>query len=176
MTPLIASRDPSFPRYWFATVDPECRADVSVNEVGDFIETVLADPRGWIAHGYQFFRLSAKRGSALRMDRSNETSVFHIQVSTKAKIKDTCGFSDLSCADLSRNVIYINKDRWRDGAKASGLDLFGYRQYVIQHEVGHLLGRDHSKCPCVGCPRPIMVQATIANDQCTPNPWPLATD
>jgi hypothetical protein len=69
----------------------------------------------------------------------------------------------------------INVDRWSNGAAAYGTDLTGYRQYLLNHEVGHALGRRHARCPTSGAPEPVMVQQTISLDGCTPNPWSQVT-
>ena len=65
--------------------------------------------------------------------------------------------------------MHINEQRWRHGAKRSGQTLDGYRQYVISHEMGHILGRDHVKCPVPGQPAPIMMQQTLGLHGCLPN-------
>ncbi len=180
MSRVIATRDKSFSRYWYVTVDTDCKGSVDRSEVAALIATILTDSKGWRSHGYEFIQLSHLSGSAMRKDRNNWNRVFHIRVSLDRTISHECGFSGLSCADMSINVIYINLDRWLHGASASGLALLPYRYYLVQHEIGHLLGRHHVACDCDSvtneCIRPIMVQATVAKDSCSPNMWPLANE
>jgi hypothetical protein len=45
---------------------------------------------------------------------------------------------------------------------------------MVNHEVGHVLGRGHAFCPAAGAPAPVMVQQTKGVAPCRPNPWPLA--
>jgi hypothetical protein len=78
-----------------------------------------------------------------------------------------------SCRATGR--VIINLDRWRLSARpylAAGVPLTTYRQYVINHEVGHELGRSHQGCPKRGGPAPVMVQQTLTLRGCTPYAWP----
>lgn len=78
-----------------------------------------------------------------------------------------------SCFDGDRAV--LNADRWRNGAATYGTDVASYRQYLVNHEVGHALGNRHTRCPAPDMPAPVMVQQTISLDGCARNPWPATT-
>jgi hypothetical protein len=78
--------------------------------------------------------------------------------------------SRYSCAQGNRAV--LNFRRWRHGA-SSYASLDRYRSYMINHEVGHLLGRAHAACPAPGMRAPVMLQQTKGVAPCRPNPWPL---
>ena len=103
----------------------------------------------------------------------NDNIDFNIMFVSDSYIKRTCNFSGLSCADTKYNKIYINVDRWRKGSRLSKLSLDDYRVYVINHEVGHILGRQHVKPGNSGTKVPVMVQQTLGIGNCKPNPWPL---
>ena len=47
-----------------------------------------------------------------------------------------------------------------------------YRIYLINHEVGHILGMEHDK-PIKNRKVPVMVQQTLSIGLANPNPWPL---
>ena len=52
-----------------------------------------------------------------------------------------------SCGMYGRAV--LNLLRWRYGAPAFHGDMTKYRRYLVNHEVGHLLGHSHV-VPCLG--------------------------
>jgi len=116
----------------------------------------LNDPDGWALFGYFFEEDSADYSVIIRL-------------STPKTIGTICKDSNLSCATLGGSDMYINSDRWFHGAPKSKLSLDNYRQYIVSHEIGHILGFDHQKCPCKGCPAPIMMQQTLGIGQCRPN-------
>ena len=82
---------------------------------------------------------------------------------------DTAGI--FSCGAGSTAV--INRMRWHRGADAWSGDLAGYRQYVVNHEVGHTLGHGHVGCPGRGQLAPVMMQQTKGIGACRKSPWPF---
>jgi Protein of unknown function (DUF3152) len=116
----------------------------------------LNSPDGWTQHGYTF-------------EHSESPDVL-IRLSSFKTIHESCGFSKkLSCAELNGKKMWLNADRWFKGARASKHDLENYRQYMVSHEMGHILGKEHTKCPCKGCHAPIMLQQTLGIGQCISN-------
>ena len=117
----------------------------------------LNDPDGWGKHGYFFEPV---------LDRE-DTSIRLVMPQT---IFEKCGLPDnLSCAELGGRFMYLNASRWFGGSKESKLSLGDYRQYMVNHEIGHILGFDHKKCPCPGCKAPIMLQQTLGLQGCIPD-------
>lgn len=86
--------------------------------------------------------------------------------------------------------MFINEARWVRGAVPFEGDVGSYRQYVINHEVGHAIGYlRHEPCDQQGGLAPVMMQQTFStsNDDaakfdpdfvkadgktCRFNPWP----
>jgi hypothetical protein len=117
----------------------------------------LNDPDGWATYGY-FFEPVEHNESVL------------IRLSSPSTIKNVCGLPDnLSCAEMGGRYMYLNSNRWFYGSKESQLSLAQYRQYMVSHEIGHILGNGHKKCPCKGCDAPIMMQQTLGIGECRPN-------
>jgi hypothetical protein len=70
------------------------------------------------------------------------------------------------------DLVVINARRWAYGIEAYGDDLAAYRQYVVNHEMGHSIGFGHVGCPGPGEAAPVMLQQTYGLQGCRPNPWP----
>jgi hypothetical protein len=120
------------------------------------VQIYLADPHGWESRGYMF--VYSPKGDV------------HIALSSPATLaKSGCYDGRLSCAEVGGKHMKINADRWIHGSVKSKLGLEDYRQYVISHEMGHILGHDHVKCTKKGAPAPIMMQQTLGIGDCVPN-------
>jgi len=118
---------------------------------------LLNSPDGWSQDGYAFEPV----------ERDPEIL---IRLCLPATIKKECGIrSDLSCAVLGGRNIWLNSDRWFHGSRKSKLDLENYRQYMVSHEMGHILGKEHSDCPGKGHLAPIMMQQTLGIKNCNRN-------
>ena len=71
-----------------------------------------------------------------------------------------------------RDRAVINLARWATAVPDYHGDIATYRQYVVNHEVGHALGNGHEPCPGPGQIAPVMLQQTLSLDGCVKNAWP----
>lgn len=143
------------------TVLVEHGSGIDPNEFAAAVEAILDDTRSWRASGRLHF---------VRV----ESGGFPLYFATPQTVDrlcaplDTEGFT--SCSINGRVV--INADRWLTGSPYFTGSLGEYRQYLINHEVGHRIGFRHNPCSGSG-QAPVMYQQTLGMGGCTPGPWPL---
>ncbi|TQN41581.1 uncharacterized protein DUF3152 [Blastococcus colisei] len=132
------------------------------------VEATLADPRSWGSEGRMSFqRVGAAEAAAGQFD-------FRVSLVTPGSMETYCpgvgtgGYT--SCRYGDRAV--INLARWATAVPHYDGDIATYRQYVVNHEVGHVLGNGHVDCPGAGLPAPVMVQQTLSLGGCVKNAWP----
>ncbi|MBU2664886.1 DUF3152 domain-containing protein [Actinoplanes bogorensis] len=127
------------------------------------VGTILSDPRGWTAGGqWRFERVGP-----------GEPSDFTLYLATPGTRGELCGdLSDgyTSCRNGAKVV--LNVARWTGGVPGYQGKLGTYRQYMVNHEVGHRLGHGHELCPAPGALAPVMLQQTLGLHGCRPNAWP----
>ncbi|MCF8571179.1 DUF3152 domain-containing protein [Gordonia sp. HY002] len=147
------------------------------------VDTTLANKRSWIGDGKVSFR---------RVDRGDPD--LRITLASTGTARELCGYQiklETSCFYPPEARVTLNEARWVRGAAVFAGDDMTYRQYLINHEVGHGIGyEDHRPCEENGALAPIMMQQTFgtANSEilaldpemkadrslvCKPNAWPF---
>ncbi|MGY1652066.1 DUF3152 domain-containing protein [Geodermatophilus sp. SYSU D01119] len=131
------------------------------------VEATLGDPRSWGSGGRMSFQ---------RVDTTDVGSYdFRVSLVSPGSMERYCpgvgtgGYT--SCRYGERAV--INLARWETAVPDYQGDIATYRQYVVNHEVGHALGNGHQPCPGPGQLAPVMQQQTLGLEGCTKNAWPF---
>ncbi|MEV8503813.1 DUF3152 domain-containing protein [Actinoplanes sp. NPDC051475] len=140
--------------------------DITGISPGTFAGTVqatLADPRGWTAGGERSFRRVEGR-------QPYDFTIYLVTPGTRDDLCQDVPDGYTSCRNGDKVV--LNVARWVKGVPGYGAPLSVYRQYMVNHEVGHRLGNGHERCPGQGRPAPIMQQQTLGLHGCKANPWP----
>ncbi|OEU86292.1 hypothetical protein AN215_23670 [Streptomyces abyssalis] len=155
-------------------VDVEKGLPLDSGLFAEAVQKTLNDKRSWARGGERSFERVAKGDVdfVITLASSPTTDVWC------AKSGLDTSEQNVSCDSASTDRIMINAYRWAQGSKTFGDDrILGYRQMLINHEVGHRIGKDHVGCPKDGDLAPVMMQQTksLTTDgaKCRPNPWPF---
>jgi hypothetical protein len=127
------------------------------------VEWVLRDARSWVGGGRYTFERVSDDSHGLRIILASPDTV-------DALCRPLRTGGKFSCKTVNRVV--LNAWRWVDGAASFSGDIVNYRRYLVNHEVGHFLGKRHASCLDRGGPAPVMMQQTKSAGDCLPNGWP----
>ena len=153
------------------------------------VTETLANPKSWTrTPQFAFTRVD---------DVSQGEPDFRVSLTSPMTVREGCGYDiplEASCfnpAYLDQQPrVFVNEARWVRGAVPFQGDIGSYRQYLVNHEVGHAVGyQRHEPCAENGALAPVMMQQTFStnNDDdarfdpesvkpdgksCRFNPWP----
>jgi len=139
-------------------------ADPATADFETVVRATLADTRGWRQGGFD-----------IREDRAAE---FTVVLAEPDDAQQMCRPMDVYSRYSCQNgpLVVINADRWRTATPEWTADLASYREMLVNHEFGHLLGRRHVPCGPAGTPAPVMCQQSTELRGALPNPWPLPAE
>lgn len=127
------------------------------------VETTLTDARGWQRARFRIVR--------------RDGAEYRVILAEPAEAQELCKPYDVYMKYSCQNgpLVVLNAERWRDATPQWTGDLATYRQMLVNHEFGHLLGQHHPRdhCPVRGRPAALMSQQSTELNGCLPNPWPL---
>jgi hypothetical protein len=149
-------------------VEVEDGIEVDGPSFAEAVTQTLGDPRSWGADGRMSFQwVGAAAATVGQFD-------FRVALVSPGSMERYCpgvgtgGYT--SCRYGDRAV--INLARWATAVPHYDGDIATYRQYVVNHEVGHALGNGHVDCPGPGQLAPVMLQQTLDLEGCVKNAWP----
>ena len=116
--------------------------EVTSEQLGDQSIAILNADNGWGRAGFTFVADSA---SNLRVVLAEGPQVDALCLPLETYGKVSC---------QNGPVVALNADRWRLAGDDWDSTLEAYRVYLVNHEVGHLLGAYHTGCPKAGEPAP----------------------
>ncbi|MBQ1106497.1 DUF3152 domain-containing protein [Streptomyces sp. 404i] len=146
-------------------VEVEDGTGVDPDRAAEEIAAVLAHPRGWSHGGEHTFRQVADGPAGLV-----------IKIATPATTDRICGEyglktrGEVNCRGGEK--VMVNLKRWQLGSPQFDGPVSEYRALIVNHEVGHWLGRGHETCPGKGRPAPAMMQQIDGLKGCVANAWP----
>ncbi len=144
-------------------VEVEEGLPVDSRAVADFVLDTLNDPRSWGSGGAMTFARTAGRDADIRVVLASPVTSAQLCAPLITRGTLSCGVG---------NHAILTYYRWVFGTPDYGTDLLGYRRYLVNHEVGHVLGHGHELCPGRGRPAPVMMQQTKGLNGCAKNSWP----
>jgi hypothetical protein len=168
--PLPATAPPTVPTTSTAPAGPpvvelrvERRATAGTDGFEDVVRRTLTDPRGWVQAGFEI-RFTPDAPHVVVVAEGDEVDALCAPYDTGGRFSCQIG-----------PVVALNADRWRSATDTWPGTLEEYRQMLVNHEVGHLLGRHHARpgCEQPGGPAAVMFQQSAGLEGCRPNPWPL---
>lgn len=149
------------------------------------VDATLKNPKSWINDPKFAFE---HVGEDVEPD-------FTVQLTSVNTTHEGCGAEidmETSCFTSIGNRVLINESRWVRGTGVFAGDIGSYRQYVLNHEIGHAIGfAEHTPCGADGELAPIMMQQTLSlnnselfsitpegpypddHKTCRYNPWPF---
>jgi hypothetical protein len=155
-------RAPAEGRVWRVQVAVEKGLPVDPEVFAEAVLATLNDPRGW----------NAADGSTFEWTDSAEYDA-RVVLASPGTTDELCfpldTASSLSCGIEETAV--LNFKRWARGSEA-WRSIGRYRQYLVNHEVGHVIGYHHDLCAGEGRHATVMVQQTTTTSGCIPEAWP----
>ncbi|MGA4999125.1 DUF3152 domain-containing protein [Streptomyces arboris] len=146
-------------------VEVENGIELDPDEAARTVSAILGGPRGWTNDAAYGFQLT-----------SSDTADFTVRIATPGTTDRLCYVSTPSSKGNVNcrigHTVVVNLKLWTRGSPQFDGPIEEYRALIINHEVGHEIGRGHETCPGAGQPAPAMMQQLKGLLGCTANAWP----
>lgn len=138
--------------------------EVDSEKFAALVLATLNDPRSWGGDGSQTFARTASADATLSVSLASPDLVDDLCAPLDTEGLWSCG--------VERHAV-LNSMRWAEGSGIYGDDRVAYREYLVNHEVGHVLGYGHVQCSGRTDRADVMVQQSGDSLPCVPNGWPF---
>jgi hypothetical protein len=152
---------------WRYRIAVETGVAVSIGDLTAVVNSTLDDPRSWIAGGIQFQQVGPGDSAQFTVWLASPSTAYSMCLAAGVDIR-VGGVPYTSCR--AGNNVVLNSSRYLNAVP--NYPLAPYRQYMVNHEVGHRLGHGHELCPGAGKPAPVMEQQTLGLQGCVAYSWP----
>jgi len=154
------------------TIDSEDKS--LLKNFAKIVNYIIHHPNGWTKYNYIF----TEYDKSLHSDIDD---LLYIKLVNKNTAEINCKMIGLSCYDPNINTIFINQYNWFSTSSIfikhnNHLPFYKiqklYQTYLINHEIGHALGKSHTM-DCDNNMVSVMTQQTIyGNNNCNGNVYP----
>ena len=126
------------------------------------VSETLASPKSW-THDPEFAFIHIDSGQP----------DFRVSLTSPMTVREGCGYEialEASCynpvyAPDEQPRVFVNQARWVRGAMPFQGDVGSYRQYLLNHEIGHAIGYElHDGCGEDGGLAPLMMQQSFSTN------------
>ncbi len=137
--------------------------DVGTEAFAVFALATLNDSRGWPQSGFTFVEDDTSE-LAVILAEGDRVDALCLPLQTRGPV---------SCQNGA--AVALNADRWRTATDDWDGSVEDYRTYLVNHEVGHLIGLRHpaERCPAGESVSAVMEPQTKGLEGCAGNGWPL---
>ncbi|MFD4372617.1 DUF3152 domain-containing protein [Streptomyces sp. NPDC058486] len=150
-------------------IEVEDGIELDPDETARTVASVLGHPRGWTRNPAYGFRLVASGpvDFTIRIATPGTTDRLCYVTTPASKGNVNCRID---------HAVVVNLKLWVRGSPRFDGPIEEYRALIVNHEVGHEIGRGHETCPGPGQPAPAMMQQIKGLLGCVANAWPYDGD
>lgn len=130
------------------------------------VRNVLLDPRGWQSVDHvRFVQATGDHDAKITIMVASPKTTDRLCFPAQTESKWSC---------FNQGNAVLNYRRWLKAVPQFKGNVTGYREYLVNHEVGHGLGHTHRTCPAKGKPAPVMQEQSMGLHGCTAWFWPMS--
>ncbi|MFE0701938.1 DUF3152 domain-containing protein [Streptomyces sp. NPDC058872] len=146
-------------------VEVEDGIELDPDDAARTVSAILGHPRGWTRNPRYGFRLVASGpvDFVIRVATPGTTDRLCYVTTPSSKGNVNCRID---------HTVVVNLKLWTVGSPQFDGPIEEYRALIVNHEVGHEIGRGHETCPGPNQPAPAMMQQIKGLLGCVANAWP----